>query len=124
MVLNGGELDGVRLVAPSSIQLMRTNRVSDDVKAARKYGIGLYAIQPGLGFGLDFAVLEDPAKLGSTAGKGSFLWDGVAGTWFWIDPTNDLTFVGIIQRWALSGGPEVENLSRALTYQALVDPQK
>jgi CubicO group peptidase (beta-lactamase class C family) len=125
MVLNGGELNGVRLLAPSSIELMRTNHVSDEVKSARKFGIGLYQMQPGLGFGYDFAILEDPLRLGSTAGKGSFLWDGVAGTWFWIDPTNDVVFVGIVQRWLLAPGtPDVENLSRALTYQALVNPNK
>jgi CubicO group peptidase (beta-lactamase class C family) len=125
MVLNGGELNGVRLVAPSSIELMRTNHISDEVKNARKFGIGLYQMQPGLGFGYDFAILEDPLKLGSTAGKGSFLWDGVAGTWFWIDPTNDIVFVGIVQRWLLAPGtPDVESLSRALTYQALVNPSK
>lgn len=125
MVLNGGELNGVRLLAPSSIELMRTNHVSDEVKNARKFGIGFYQMQPGLGFGYDFAILEDPLRLGSTAGKGSFLWDGVAGTWFWIDPTNDVVFVGIVQRWLLAPGtPDVENLSRALTYQALVNPNK
>jgi CubicO group peptidase (beta-lactamase class C family) len=125
MVLNGGELNGVRLVAPSSIELMRANHVPDEVKNARKFGIGLYQMQPGLGFGYDFAILEDPLKLGSTAGKGTFLWDGVAGTWFWIDPANDLVFVGIIQRWLMApGAPDVENLSRALTYQALVNPNK
>ena len=125
MVLNGGELNGVRLVAPSSIELMRTNHVSDEVKNARKFGIGLYQMQPGLGFGYDFAILEDPLKLGSTAGKGTFLWDGVAGTWFWIDPTNDVVFVGIIQRWLMApGAPDVESLSRALTYQALINPAK
>src|SRR5258707_11973039 len=80
---------------------------------------------PGLGFGYDFAILEDPLKLGSTAGKGTFLWDGIAGTWFWIDPTNDVVFVGIVQRWLFSPGtPDVESLSRALTYQALVNPNK
>ncbi|HEX3396389.1 MAG TPA: serine hydrolase domain-containing protein [Steroidobacteraceae bacterium] len=125
MVLNGGELNGVRLVAPSSIELMRTNHVADEVKKARKFGIGLYQMQPGLGFGYDFAILEDPLKLGSTAGRGTFLWDGVAGTWFWIDPTNDVVFVGMVQRWLMApGAPDVENLSRALTYQALVNPAK
>jgi CubicO group peptidase (beta-lactamase class C family) len=123
MVLNGGELNGVRLVAPSTVALMRTNHLSDDVKNAKKFGIGLYQIQPGLGFGYDFAVLEEPLKLGSTAGKGTFLWDGLAGTWFWIDPTNDLLFIGMVQRWLMApGAPDLENLSRALTYQALVSP--
>jgi CubicO group peptidase (beta-lactamase class C family) len=125
MLLNGGELNGVRLVAPSSIELMRSNHISDEVKNARKFGIGLYQMQPGLGFGYDFAILEDPLKLGSTAGKGTFLWDGVAGTWFWIDPTNDVVFVGIVQRWLMApGAPDLENLSRALTYQALINSAK
>jgi CubicO group peptidase (beta-lactamase class C family) len=125
MVLNGGELNGLRLVAPSSTELMRTNHLSDEVKNARKFGIGFYQMQPGLGFGYDFAILEDPLKLGSSAGKGTFLWDGVAGTWFWIDPTNDVVFVGIVQRWLMApGAPDLENLSRALTYQALVNPAK
>jgi CubicO group peptidase (beta-lactamase class C family) len=125
MVLNGGEMNGVRLVAPSSIELMRANHVPDDVKNARKFGIGIYQIQPGLGFGYDFAILEDPLRLGSTAGRGTMIWDGVAGTWFWIDPTNDVVFVGIVQRWLMApGAPDVENLSRALTYQALVNPAK
>jgi CubicO group peptidase (beta-lactamase class C family) len=125
MVLNGGELNGVRLLAPSSIELMRTNHLSEDVKNAKKFGIGLYQIQPGLGFGYDFAILEEPLKLGSTAGKGTFLWDGLAATWFWIDPANDLVFIGMVQRWLMApGAPDLENLSRALTYQALVNPNK
>jgi CubicO group peptidase (beta-lactamase class C family) len=128
MLANEGELDGKRLIAPSSVRLMRSNRVSDEVKASGKFGIGNYRQQPGLGFGLDFAILEDPLRLGSTAGAGSYLWDGVAGTWFWIDPTNDVVFVGIIQRM-MTGGPmgsmpNIEDLSRQLVYQALLDPAK
>jgi CubicO group peptidase (beta-lactamase class C family) len=127
MLANGGELDGHRLIAPSSVELMRTNRVSDEVRATGKFGIGNYRQQPGLGFGLDFCILEDPLKLGSTTGKGTYLWDGIAGTWFWVDPTNDIVFVGIIQR--MMGGPmgslpNIEDLSRQLVHQALVDPSK
>jgi len=128
MLANEGQLDGKRLLSPSSVRLMRTNRVSDEVKASGKFGIGNYRQQPGLGFGLDFAILEDPLRLGSTAGAGSYLWDGIAGTWFWVDPTNDVVFVGIIQRM-MTGGPmgsmpNIEDLSRQLVYQALVDPSK
>ena len=122
MLLNEGELDGVRLLAPSSVRLMRSNHLAEDLMDGR-FGIGFYTMQPGLGFGYDVAVLEDPARLGSTAGQGSYLWDGVAGTWFWIDPANDLVFVGLIQRMLTSpGAPNMEDLSRTLVYQALVDP--
>jgi CubicO group peptidase (beta-lactamase class C family) len=124
MLLNGGELNGVRILAPSSVQLMRTNVVSDKVKSGN-FGIGFYKMQPGFGFGFDAAIFEDPLKVGSTTGQGTFLWDGVAGTWFWVDPTNDVIFVGMIQRMMLGGGvPNLEDLSRSLVYSALVDPKK
>ncbi len=125
MLLNGGVLNGTRILAPSTVALMRVNHLSAQLMTG-KYGIGFYTMQPGLGFGYDFAVFEDPTRFGSTAGKGTFLWDGVAGTWFWIDPTNDLVFVGMIQRVMTAGPtpPNMEDLSRALIYQALVDPAK
>ena len=125
MLLNGGELSGTRILSPSTVALMRTNHLPERLLTG-KFGIGFYTMQPGLGFGYDFAVFENPARFGSTAGKGTYLWDGVAGTWFWIDPTNDLVFVGMIQRMMTAGGepPNMEDLSRALVYQALVDPTK
>ena len=46
------------------------------------------------------------------------------GTWFWVDPTNDIVFIGMIQRMAAAGIPNAQNLSRALVQQALVDPSK
>jgi len=127
MLANGGELNGQRLLAPSSVELMYANRVPDAVRTG-KFGIGNYRQQPGLGFGIDVAVFDDPAKMGSTAGKGTYFWDGVAGTWFWVDPTNDIVFVGIIQRM-MTGGPmgsmpNIEDYSRQLVYQALIDPSK
>jgi CubicO group peptidase (beta-lactamase class C family) len=87
------------------------------------FGIGYYYMQPGLGYGYDVAVFEDPLRIGSPAGKGTFLWDGAAGTWFWVDPTNDIVFVGMIQRMLTTPNPpDMENTSRALVYQALVHP--
>ncbi|HEY5281816.1 MAG TPA: serine hydrolase, partial [Polyangia bacterium] len=122
MLLNGGSLNGERILSPSTVALMRSNHLPERVLTG-KHGIGLYFMQPGLGFGYDVAVMEDPIRVGSTAGKGSYLWDGLAGTWFWIDPTNDLVFVGMIQRLASEPGmPDMENLSRTLVYQALTEP--
>jgi CubicO group peptidase (beta-lactamase class C family) len=125
MLANDGELSGVRILAPSSVELMTSNHVPPAVKDAQKFGIGAYRMQPGFGFGFDVAIYEEPAKLGTTAGKGTYLWDGIAGTWFWIDPTNDVVFVGMIQRWMSSPPqPNIEDMSRTLTMQALTDPQK
>jgi CubicO group peptidase (beta-lactamase class C family) len=124
MLLGGGELNGVRLLSPSTVELMRSNHLPERLLTG-KFGIGLQVMQPGFGFGYDVAVIEDPVRIGSTAGKGSYLWDGLAGTWFWIDPANDIVFVGMVQRIATDPGmPNLEDLSRALLYQALVEPRK
>lgn len=126
MLANEGELEGKRLLAPSTVALMTANHVPDLVKNQNgTFGIGMYRMQPGFGFGYDVAVYEDPLQVGSTTGKGTYLWDGLAGTWFWIDPTNDVLFLGIIQqRGGPAGVPNLEDLSRQLTFQALVDPAK
>jgi CubicO group peptidase (beta-lactamase class C family) len=123
MLLNGGALDGVRILAPSSVALMTSNKLPERLMTG-KFGIGLQTMRPGFGFGYDVAVFEDPLKAGTTAGRGSYLWDGAAGTWFLIDPSNDVVFVGMIQRMLAPGMRDYEHLSRALTYQALVDPKK
>ena len=123
MLLNGGELDGVRILAPSSVKLMSSNHLSAHLMTG-EFGIGVQRMRPGFGYGYDVAVFTDPALAGSTAGQGTFLWDGAAATWFWIDPTNDIVFVGMVQRMLDARTPNLEHLSRALTYQALVDPAK
>ena len=109
MLLNGGELDGHRLLSPLSVQLMRSNVLP---VSARTMG-------PGTGFGLDFAVVEDPVAAGGYGGEGTFYWGGYAGTWFWIDPVYNMIVVGMIQIRG-DGSPDVRGLSRNLTYQAIV----
>ena len=64
----------------------------------------------------------DPIEAGSTVGKGTFFWEGAAGTWFWVDPTNDIVFVGMIQRMLEARSPDVNFLSRVAVYQALLEP--
>jgi len=123
MVLNGGELDGARILAPASIELMGTNQVP---QAAMTNANGTLAslFNGGVGFGLDFLVNSDPRRAGSLVGKGTLSWGGAAGTWFWIDPANDVVFIGMIQRFGSVGGVELAGTSRTLVYQALVDPKK
>ncbi|MGB6742644.1 MAG: serine hydrolase domain-containing protein [Terracidiphilus sp.] len=117
-----GELNGTRILAPSTVRLMSANHVPQSLLTG-EWGIGLQQLRPGFGYGYNCAVLFDPLEANLPDGKGTFFWDGAAGTWFWVDPTNDIVFVGMIQR--LRGGtPNVEYLSRNVVYQALVDPAK
>jgi CubicO group peptidase (beta-lactamase class C family) len=68
----------------------------------------------------DVAVFDDPQAAASAAGKGTFFWDGAAGTWFWIDPTNDIVFVGMIQRMLTSALPDLQEPSRSLVEKAVI----
>jgi CubicO group peptidase (beta-lactamase class C family) len=120
MLLNGGQLDGVRLLAPATVKLMTSNHLPDKLMTG-EFGIGLQHIRPGMGFGFDVAVFSDPAQAVDIAGKGTYLWDGAAGTWFWIDPADDMTFVGMVQRMG-GHGPNMQTFSRAMVFQALVGP--
>lgn len=123
MLANGGELGGVRILSPSTVQLMRSNHLPERLMTGN-YGIGFQRMRPGFGFGFDVAVFTDPIKTGNIIGKGSYLWDGAAGTWFWVDPDNDVVFIGMIQRMMMGGGmPDIQQLARTLIYQALVDPK-
>src|ERR1700733_8936718 len=117
MLLNGGRLDGVRLLSPRTVELMRTNVLPPTMPI----------LVPGAGFGLDFAVYTDSVAAGGYYGNGTYWWGGAAGTWFWIDPAEDLIVIGMIQQAAGTGAaavvgvPDVRGLSPAWTYQAIVD---
>ena len=90
----------------------------------RKWGIGQHVMRPGFGYGFNCAVVFDPPEAGLPDGKGTFFWDGAAGTWFWVDPTDDIVFVGMVQRMI---GPDNHSLlyrSHSTVYQALVDSSK
>jgi CubicO group peptidase (beta-lactamase class C family) len=112
MLLNGGELDGARILSPTTVALMAQNQMPR--QAAER--------APGVGFGLDFNVVLDPVGK-EYVSVGEYSWGGAAGTWFWIDPVEDLIFVGMIQQ---SGSPERPNMgqiARQLTYQSITELQ-
>jgi CubicO group peptidase (beta-lactamase class C family) len=109
MLLNEGELDGTRILSPLSVDLMRTNVLP----------AGARTMAPGTGFGLDFAIIEDPLAAGGYGGVGTYYWSGYAGTWFWIDPVYRLIAVGMIQQRG-EGTPDMRSLSKALVYQAII----
>lgn len=116
---NGGELNGAHILKPETVELMRVDVLAPGVM------LDLYGpTQPGIGFGMDFAVVKDPGAAGSPQGVGTYYWGGAFGTWFWIDPTNDVVFVGMIQNvgGSIPGGgtPPMREISPRLTYAALV----
>ena len=122
MLGNSGELGGVRILAPSSVRLMDTNHLPASMLTG-EFHVGSQTFRPGFGYGYDCAVLFDPQAADLPDGKNTFFWDGAASTWFWVDPTNDIVFVGMIQRMG-GGKPNMEYSTRPLVYQALVDPSK
>jgi CubicO group peptidase (beta-lactamase class C family) len=119
MLLNGGELNGTRILKKSSVDMMHTNVLSEAVLNGNN-GIGQARFSPAQGFGYDFAVVLDPDAAKRQVGKGSYWWWGIAGTWFWIDPANDVVFVGIIQRrTGPPGAASHEDISRRVIAEAL-----
>lgn len=122
MLLNGGELGGVRILAPATVQLMTSNHLAPSLMTG-EFSIGPETIRPGMGWGYDCAVFPDPLEADEVVGRGTFFWLGAADTWFWVDPTNDLIFVGMTQRMLGPGWPNVEALSRPPVYQALLKPR-
>lgn len=90
MLLNRGELDGARILGTRTVELMASNHVGD------LYGPAANRAE-GLGFGLTVEVVLDPVLANTRRGKGSFSWGGAFGTYFWVDPFNDLIAVMMIQ---------------------------
>lgn len=123
MMLNKGQLDGVRILSPASVELMGTNVIPRSVLVSNN-GTGVAQFNEAVGFGLDFMVVKDARAAGMLEGDGTVSWGGAAGTWFWIDPTNDVLFVGMIQRMGGTGGDDLGSQARTLTYQALLHPEK
>jgi len=119
MVLNGGELNGKRLLKKATVDMMRTNVLSEQVLNGGN-GVGQARFSPAQGFGYDFAVVLAPDAAKRQVGKNSFWWWGIGGTWFWIDPTNDLVAIGIIQRrGGVPGAANHEDISRRVIAEAL-----
>jgi CubicO group peptidase (beta-lactamase class C family) len=114
MLLNGGELDGVRLLRRETIQMMRTNQLPDDLVPFH-FGDGPW---PGVGYGLGFGVIVDPAQSEFFGSEGTFGWIGLSGCAFWADPREELILLSIPQAWCYwKAGHALSNLA----YQTIVD---
>jgi CubicO group peptidase (beta-lactamase class C family) len=122
MLANGGELDGVRILKPETVKMMATNVLPENVFVGHD---GISGTDPaGGGFGLDFGVVTDGAATGNGFPDGAFMWGGAAGTWFWVDPVNDLYFIGMVQRFGQGGPPfDARETSARMVYEALTPAQ-
>lgn len=119
MLLNRGELNGVRLLAPKTVQLMTSNHLPGDADLTQmSRSMFSESTNAGVGFGLGFAVVMDPPKTLIPCSKGEFYWGGAASTAFWVDPVEELTVVFMTQAMPSSGYPIRREL-RTLVYSAL-----
>jgi len=118
-MLNKGELDGVRLLGRKTVELMTMNHLNGDMAdmGTPRFSESTYT---GIGFGLGFSVMIDPAKAYIAGTPGEFAWGGAASTAFWIDPAEDMAVVLLTQLMPSSTYPIRREL-RVLTYQAIVD---
>jgi CubicO group peptidase (beta-lactamase class C family) len=116
MVLNKGELNGVRFLGPKTVKLMTTNHLPPAFLP-----IAMGEVQmPGFGFGLGFSVLIDAAQAGIMASAGTHGWGGWASTKSWIDPQEQLIGILMLQYIPSDTYPIGEDF-RTLVYQALID---
>jgi CubicO group peptidase (beta-lactamase class C family) len=109
MLLNGGVLDGARLLSPKTIELMTASHTAD------LPGSGL--VGAGAQFGLGFRVVTDVAATQTLGSNGIFGWSGIYGTVFWVDPKERLVAIMLVQRYP---GSTVAGAFQPLVYQSLV----
>jgi len=108
MLLNGGELDGVRILSRKTVELMTTDH------------LGGLDFRPGQGFGLGFSVVEDLGERGQPGSVGEFGWGGAYHSTYWVDPQERLVVVYLTQLLP-AGSIDDHGKLRALIYQAIID---
>lgn len=108
MILNGGELDGHRVLSPRTVDLMTSNHLDE------------IPFRPGLGIGLGFDVVTNVGIHGVPGAKGDFGWGGAYHSTYWASPQDHLVVVFLTQLIP-SGGSDIRGKVRTLIYQALVD---
>jgi CubicO group peptidase (beta-lactamase class C family) len=120
-LLNGGEVGGVRLLGPKTIQLMTTNHLPDGLDLpGMSRSMFSEATYNGIGFGLGFAVTMDPAKTLLPGSAGEYNWGGAAATAFWVDPAEELITIFMTQLMPSSAYPLRREL-RTLVYSAITE---
>jgi len=121
MLLNGGELDGVRLLGPKTLALMTSNHLPGGVDLPRlSRSMFSEATYEGVGFGLGFATTINPVSTMIPGSAGDFFWGGAASTFFWVDPKEDLIGLFLTQLLPSSAYP-VRRQLRTLVYSAITE---
>ena len=121
VLLGGGELDGARLLSDRTVRYMSQNHLpgrADLATLGRPFGEASLA---GVGYGLGFAVLEDPVRSKVLSSVGELSWGGAASTAFFIDPAEELIVVFLTQLLPSTTHPLLRSQLRQLVYQALID---
>lgn len=122
MLLNGGALGDTRLLSPATVALMASDHLAPDIGYGPQMRTMFGALAPvpenGIGFGLGFAVRNDAGRCALPGSVGDYSWSGVSGTYFWIDPRNEL--IAVLMMQAPVQRMRYRYLMRALVYQALV----
>lgn len=115
MLLNRGELDGVRILSPKTVDLMTSNHLGAEINRAG----WAYLPGSGYGFGLGFAVRETPGVSSWPGSVGEYFWGGYGGTYFWVDPRESLTAVYMMQD--TNQRVRFRKLFKILVYQAIIE---
>src|SRR5262249_52904972 len=101
MLLNGGELDGVRILSPKTVALMTSDQLPPTTERHTPVAMALGNFGPvpemGTSFGLGFAVRVDAGRNPVAGSVGDFSWAGITGTFFWVDPKEKLAVVQMVQ---------------------------
>lgn len=121
MLLNGGELDGRRLLGPRTIALMTRNHLTDGKDLTQMAQDGFSeTTNDGIGFGLGFASVIDPVIAQAIGSPGEYYWGGAASTIFWIDPTEELVVIHMTQLMP-SGTFNFRGQLKSIIYPAIID---
>lgn len=124
MLLNGGELDGVRIISRDSVEQMTKNQLPPGIKI-NYFPIPVLDIRPevGNGFGLNLMVRTADGRSPIPGNVGDFTWPGIFGTQFWVDPKKELVVVMMIQVPASAGKIRAHywTQTRELVYRTLTD---
>lgn len=121
MLLNKGELDGARILGRKTVEFMTTNHLptGGDLTSMGRSRFTETSYD-GIGFGLGFSVMLDPARAHVIGSPGEFAWGGAASTMFWVDPVEEMVGMLLTQLIPSATYP-VRREMRVLTYQALLD---